>query len=343
MRNLDTAKSFDQLEAPVVASVRWASPRSIIPGLVFGGAFLFLAFRGSSFQGVVDTLQAPNPQFIVLGIGLYALYLLARTLRWRLLLAERTAVLPFAVLLRAVVWGSAANTIIPHSGEILRSFVARKPLRISATSILGTIASERLYDFAIIIAFTAVTLVLFQHSPPILQTALLAVCAMGFILLTGLALVGFEAPLIFRLIGFLMGLLPRRYVGAAQRQTHELSAGIRAAFSNPHLVAIGLLSVFQWLCVAGCIHLGMECLGLGLSPWLAFIVLPLTTAGLTLPTAPVYLGTMQVCFLAGLTPFGVSNEEAIAASLAYVFIVSSNSVFSLVWYFLYVLIRKRAL
>jgi len=327
-----------------VASSGWTSLRSILIGLVFGGAFLVLAFRETSFQGFVDTLRTANPRYIFAGIGLYALYLVIRSSRWSLLLAERTSTRPFAVLLRAVTWGTAANTIIPHSGELLRAFVVRQPLSISAVSGLGAIAAERLYDFASVIVLTGITLFFFKDSPLILQSALLAICVMGTVVLVVLSLLGLKAPLMIRVVDLMTNLLPKRFEGAARRLVDELSIGIRAAFSNPYLAWIGILSLLQWLCVTGCIYLSIESFGLEMSPWIAFIVLPLTIAGLTLPTAPVYLGTIQVCFLAGLVPFGASNEVAIAASVAYISITTLPVIAaSACWYLLYVLIRRRVL
>ena len=51
-----------------------------------------------------------------------------------------------------------------------------------------------------------------------------------------------------------------------------------------------------------------------------------------------------MCFLAGLTPFGVSDEVAIAASVIYLGITTIPIIFvSLVWYFQYVLVKGKAI
>ncbi len=344
MANIEVKKPTDLADTPNAGDPVWASGRTILVGFVVGGAFLLLAFRKVSIERFVDTLQTANSHLILLGIVFYGLYLVARASRWRLLLAERTATLPFAVLFRAVTWGTAANAIIPHSGEVLRTFVARKPLKVSASAILGTIAAERFYDFATVTVLTGAALLFFQDPPPILRTALVAICAMGFALLIGLLLLGFKYPPVIALLNLVTKPLQGKCKKLALDQVDELSSGIRAAFSGKRLGWIGLLSACQWLCVTGCIYVSIESFGISLSPWLAFIVLPLTIAGLTLPTAPVYLGTIQMCFLAGLTPFGVSNEVAIAASVAYLGITTIPIILvSLVWYLQYVLVGRKAI
>jgi uncharacterized protein (TIRG00374 family) len=332
------------LNADGMGNSGWTSVRSVLIGFLFGGVFLALAFRETSYQGFGETLRTANSAHIFVGIGFYALYLVARTSRWSLLLAKRTTTRPFPVLFRATTWGTAANSIIPHSGEILRTFAVNKPLKITAASVLGAIAAERLYDFATVIILTVITLLFIKEPPIILQSALLTICAMGAGALVVLALLAFRVPLVVGMVDLMTRILPKRFEGAAHRLVNELSVGIRAAFSNPHLTWIGILSLIQWLCIAMCIYLSIEAFGLGLSPWIALIVLPLTIAGLTLPTAPVYLGTIQVCFLAGLVPFEVSNEVAIAASAAYISIITLPVVaVSFVWYLVYVLTQKKAL
>ncbi|MDX1400956.1 MAG: lysylphosphatidylglycerol synthase transmembrane domain-containing protein [Kiloniellales bacterium] len=296
---------------------RWAPRRLVLLGLMLGGVFLIFAFREASFQGIVDALQIARPQSILIGMALYSLYLVARASRWSLLLADRSATRDFSVLLRAVTWGTAANAVIPHSGEILRSLVTRKTLGISATSILGSIGGERLYDFMTITILTGMTLILFQDSSSIVHTALRAIFSIGIVLFVGLFLIAFKFTLIARLIDVITNVVPDKYRNIPLQQAQEISVGVRAALSNRRVARIAVLSVGQWLCAGGCIYLSMESLSLMLSPWVAFIVLALIVAGLTLPTAPAYLGTLQVCFLAGLAPFGVSVEEAIAASVVY--------------------------
>lgn len=327
-----------------VSGSNWTSARSLLLGIFVGSVFLFLSFRETSYQGFVDTLLTAHTQYIVLGIGLYALYLVARALRWSLLLAERAATRPFTLLLRAVTWGNTANIMIPRSGEFLRAFVVRKPLAISATSILGSIAAERFYDLTTVIVFTGLAFLFFEDSATIMRSALLVICTMGALVLAGLLLLGYKAPLIIRVVHLMTKILPQKYKGTAQVLVDELSVGIRTAFSNPHLVWIGVLSVCQWLCITGCIYLSIESFEPGLSPWIAFIVLPLTIAGVMLPTAPVYLGTIQACFLLGLVPFGVSNEVALAASVAYTSIITLPVItVSIVWYLLYIWIQRQAL
>ena len=322
----------------------WAPSKTLFLGVVFGAVFLFLAFRHANWDTFLDTLRSAKFQVIGTGILAYVGYLLTRAARWSLLLAERTTERPFALLFRAVTWGTAANAIVPHSGELLRAFATKKKLGVSASSILGTIAAERFYDFAAVIALSTTALVFFRGAPPILFSALVAIVAMGGVVLCVIVLVGTRNPLMNALLSFVAVLLPKRFAGAAQHQIQELTHGIRAAFSNPHVTLIVVLSLVQWLLVTSCIFAAIAAFSVDVSAWVAFVILPLTIAGLTLPTAPAYLGTIQVCFLGGLAPFGIANETAIAVSFGYLGIVTFPViVVSAFWFVGHLIVRRRPL
>jgi uncharacterized protein (TIRG00374 family) len=330
--------------APVATPGNWVSLRAVVLGLVFGTIFLVLAFRQVSWEAFFETLRTADLRIIAVGILAYIGYLVTRAARWSLLLAERTETRPFPLLLRAVTWGAGANAVIPHSGELLRAFATRQSLQISAPSILGTIAAERFYDFAAVILFSATTLIFFHEAPAILFSAILTITVMGSVVLLGITLIVRRNPLVGGILNIATKFLPARYGGAAQRQLDELSHGVRAAFTNAHLRSIAALSVLQWLLVTSCIYAAMEAFSIDVSPWVALVILPLTIAGLTLPTAPAYLGTIQVCFLGGLTPFGIANETAIAASFGYLGITTFPVIVaSGIWFVGHFIVRRKPL
>jgi uncharacterized protein (TIRG00374 family) len=313
-------------------------------GLLFGGGFLWLATRQASWAGFIQTIETLDPAMLIWGAALYGLYLVTRAARWSLLLAERCSDRPFSLLFRAVTWGTAANAVVPHSGELLRTLVTRRRLRTSASSILGSIAAERLYDFATVVVLTILPLLFFKEAPGILSVALGTIAVMGGSVLAALAMIGSRNRWVVSLLDLITKALPRRFAGTARWQVDELSAGIRAAFLNSRLAEIGALSLIQWLLVTACIYTSIAAFNLDLSLWTPFVILPLTIAGLTLPTAPAYLGTIQVCFLAGLAPFDVSTEAAIAVSVAYISIVTLPVMFAgAAWFLLHLLVHRRVL
>lgn len=318
--------------------------QSVLIGTLVGCVFIILLSRDISWGELSQQLHSAHVGTILAGVGCYGLYLFTRALRWSFILAERSKQRPFGMLFRTVVWGTAANAVVPHSGEVIRSLATKKRLGISAAAILGTIAAERLFDFAVLVALTATVLFLYPDMPPLLSKTLIGVCLVGGMILAGLGAIGLMFDQIVRLAKIPLNLLPETQRRRIVASVKELSGGVKFAIFNKHKIPILLLSLVQWLCVAFCIYAGMTSVGAGLPSWVALVVLPLTVAGLMLPTAPGYVGTLQLCFVVAMTPFGVSNETAIAASISYTCIVALPvMVLSGIWYALYIMLTRKYL
>jgi uncharacterized membrane protein YbhN (UPF0104 family) len=61
----------------------------------------------------------------------------------------------------------------------------------------------------------------------------------------------------------------------------------------------------------------MIAIGVSIGPAVTIIVLTATVVAVTLPNAPGYVGALQAAFVFALQPFGVSSENAFAASVFY--------------------------
>lgn len=299
------------------APTRWFNGKYLVVGTVLGGVLLWIATRDIAWASFREILLRADPFMLVSGAAFYGLYLVAKAGRWSLLLAERCHVRPFLLLFRATTWGTAANAIFPHSGELLRTFETRKPLGLTASSILGSIAAERVYDVLTVLCIAAIASLLIDDAPLILRLAIGSIAVIGTIAIAILVLIAFGNRFVVSLLEFVLRFFPTRFAGTALKHANELAAGIRGAFVNANLGWIAISSVAQWLCVIACVAFCIAAFDLEVPLWAAFVIVPLTVAGLTLPTAPGYLGTVQVCFIAALSPLGISNEGAIAASFAY--------------------------
>lgn len=69
--------------------------------------------------------------------------------------------------------------------------------------------------------------------------------------------------------------------------------------------------------MAGCIGASCAALGLDVPFAAAASVLGLTIIGMSLPSGPGYVGSIQLAFTLGLAPFHVAAGPAIAASVFY--------------------------
>jgi len=108
------------------------------------------------------------------------------------------------------------------------------------------------------------------------------------------------------------------------RVLREVRLGVEGLGSlrQPRLLTVVLaLSITQWLLIAATILFSLRAVGLVPEPVAVTSVLLMSVVGVTLPTAPGYVGTVQAAFVLGLAPFGTGAANAVAASVVYNFLI----------------------
>ena len=103
-----------------------------------------------------DALAEAKYVYVAPAIALYFVAVHFRAVRWRYLLSPLTSV-SVPRLYPVVVIGYMANNLLPaRLGELVRSYYLARRERINASSALGTIAVERVYDGVTLLAWAAV-------------------------------------------------------------------------------------------------------------------------------------------------------------------------------------------
>ena len=102
-----------------------------------------------------DAIRDANYFLLAPSIAVYFVAVLFRAVRWRYLLAP-LGVFSVGRLYPVVVIGYMANNLLPlRLGELVRSYYLARRENLNASSALGTIAVERVYDGITLLAFAA--------------------------------------------------------------------------------------------------------------------------------------------------------------------------------------------
>lgn len=159
---------------------------------------LFLAYqvyRIDDPSGLIDELAAANYIYLIPAVAVYFIGVLFRARRWQFLLSPMRRI-PVRRLYPVVVIGYTANNLLPmRLGELVRSYYLARQENFSASSALGSVAVERVFDGLTLIALVAVTapwlLVLgeFDWTAGISQTAAVALAAVVVLAFGGLLVV----------------------------------------------------------------------------------------------------------------------------------------------------------
>jgi uncharacterized membrane protein YbhN (UPF0104 family) len=106
---------------------------------------------------------------------------------------------------------------------------------------------------------------------------------------------------------------------AARGQTYlvELARGLEALRTLPIASALLLQSLLRWYLAAVLVWLSLASYGVTLTPGLAMLVVGVTAVAVSIPSVPGFVGPVQAAFVFALTPFGISQEVALAASILF--------------------------
>jgi glycosyltransferase 2 family protein len=294
----------------------------IIAGLAIGAGLLWYSLRSVSFGEVSRQIGNADMLYLTLAVGLSVAFMAIKTQRWALLLRPM-APLRFDELHAPVYAGAAVNAAVSHIGEIVRARMLQRGRQLPLASILASVGLERVLDMVAMLVLLSYLFVVGGGS----LSTMLAAAARIAALLVGVAMLAIVAVALWpdrcrTILDRLTTRLSQRqrqYIGG---QFDAFAAGFRAV-DNARLLALALLgSMVQWCIIAASIWCCMRAVGITLGTAAPVAVLVLLVIGLTLPTAPGYVGTTQVVFTLALGIFGVPAPSAFAASVLYtVFVV----------------------
>jgi len=225
----------------------------------------------------------------------------------------------------AMMIGYMANNVLPlRAGEVVRVYVvarrwsASRDVRARAHpfwTTLATLIVERVLDSLVVVLILAV-LVLVIPVPRVLEIAALLVLAIDLAGVAMLIALVAAPQVCARLITRLLGRWPggqRRALTAFETFVHGLD-GIRAP---AHALPLFAWTITVWLAPAFAAWTVLVALDLQLpfaAPWavLAFVGL-----GVSIPSAPGYVGVFHAAVVLALGLFGVSRSAAVGYALLF--------------------------
>jgi len=254
---------------------------------------------------------------VVLGlVGLYA-----RALRWRWLFPpgrRPPGIVP------ATMIGYMANNVLPlRAGEVVRIYAAARRLReaepLSATQafwlVAATVAIERVLDSLALVLILGVLVFLTPVPPPVEWAAgiLLAVDVIGVALLVMVARSPDGGR---RLVTRLTARWPRLERLALSLFDTALR-GLDGIRTPAHALRIAAWTPVIWLLPAAAAWAMLRAMHLDLPFVAGWVVLAFVGVGISVPSAPGYLGVFHFAAKLALEIFGVASSTALAYALIY--------------------------
>ena len=283
-------------------------------GILLSILFLWLTFRKVNFNEVGFALCNANYFLFALTFILRGVGSLLRTYRWKILLSPIKDV-RFGGVFSAFTIGFMANCVLPmRIGEIVRAFVLGYNEKISKSAALATIFVERLLDVFVLLFLFSVFLVIIPF-PPTIRRISLVVFSIGIFAIFFLILLLSKPDMVIKIFNF----LPEKISLKLQSTFLAFVDGLKVIKNWKLLALVILLSFCLWSYIALLHYMIFQSLQIELPIYAAFIVTITMCLGISLPSAPSFIGTFHYFTILGLSIFNISKDTALSfAILAHV-------------------------
>jgi glycosyltransferase 2 family protein len=287
-----------------------------LSGLAFGGLCLWLAIRQVDGVKLVEALGQIEAKWLVFSLGLYALDVAIRIRRWQGLL-NKTKHLKYGQVAIALIAGYTVNNLLPaRLGEIYRANFIKRQFGISRSSALGSIVIERLMDG---ISVTS-----------ILGIGILALAASGRAAGTTLTIVVLVSACVFTTalifvyhIRFFSPKIERLNFRWLNNKLADFAKSLEALRDRTIWRSVGLTIIIYSIEIL-MVWAALKAVGVDIGPLATFVVLGATALSTLIPTAPGYIGSLQLAYILSLQMFGFGAPQAfVAATVFQVFLFGS--------------------
>jgi uncharacterized protein (TIRG00374 family) len=277
-----------------------------ILGVAFGGVLLWFAISTVDLADAATVLASSRTTPLLAALAAYWIAITIRILRWQLLLRE-IAPLAFFQVARALVVGYAINNVLPaRIGELFRVDYLARRFRVGRSAALGSVILERLFDGLVAVAVLIVGLsflrLKFLDSP------------LGAVAVTGTLVIAVALLAIILLVSFRGRLSISRAPWLLSRVEVLLSS--MSVIHRPVILTVAIYSVAAWCMEAIAFRFVVSAFSIELAVGELCLVFGAAALSTLLPSAPGYVGSLQVAFVLAFSAIGIAPVFAVVSSTA---------------------------
>jgi uncharacterized protein (TIRG00374 family) len=280
-------------------------------GVAVSVALFAYLFWNVDLHALGEQLRHARWTWVLFAAVLTPLGLVARARRWRYLFApgERPPSLVSGLMI-----GYMVNNILPlRAGELARVYVVARRWGHGFWTVLATTIVERVLDGLAVVLMLGI-LVLLVDVPPVLRWGagvLLLINLAGVVILVSFALAPGPSRTAIR---WVVRRWPRAQAPAL-RIFERFVRGLAGVRTPAHAIPLVLWTVVVWVIPATFAWSAMRAMNLALlwvAPW---TVLAFVAVGVSIPSAPGYVGVFHAATTVALGLFGVPHAEALGYAL----------------------------
>ena len=288
--------------------------KKLILGLFISSLFIYLSFKGIDLKGVTGGIKAAKPIYLFYTAGLLILLQVLRSYRWGVILNPVKKVDQFSLFSVTSVGFLAVIAIPARIGELARPYLISTQKDIKMTSAVGTILVERVFD-SLTILLTFFIVVSYTSLPPwLIKTSMIflfiSLAFLGFIILCI-----YKRDYSLRILTPLLKKLPGKSYLKLMELINHLIDGFEIISHGKLILFLAFLSILIWVIDASAIYMLFFAFDINLPLSAAFVLMVIIILGITIPTAPGFVGNWHFFCILGLSLFGISKTNALTYAI----------------------------
>jgi uncharacterized protein (TIRG00374 family) len=258
------------------------------------------------------TLRKANVALLVVALGTVLATTLAKATRWKILLRPCGVRIGSLRVVRVLVIGQMANSLLPgRLGDAARAVLLGPWAKGNVAAVVGTLVLEKALDgVAGIIVILA--LILWTPIPAWLRVPALSLILVTLVLVALLFLAASRRTWTVQLFQWAIHWLPERAEAGARRIMADFQTGLGMLRTpSDGLLALALTAVV-WALAALTNVVTMSALGIEAPDWAPWLVLVAVYVANFLPAVPAQVGVFEYACVLALGVAGISPGEALA-------------------------------
>jgi uncharacterized protein (TIRG00374 family) len=288
--------------------------KKMIIGTALSALFVYLSLKGIDPASVAEGFRAVNYGYIGPVLFLLLLIQILRSYRWGLLLSPFEKIGQFDLFAVTSVGFLAVVAVPARIGELARPYLITGKSSIRMAAALGTVVVERVFDILTVLAIFFGVL-FFMPLPPWLMKASILFLVMTLATLFFLIFIILKREKALNTLRPLLQKLPERFHHRLDDLLHHFIDGVAILSEGRMIFFVILLSLLIWLVDVLAIYLLFLSFGFHLPTAASFVLMAILIIGITIPTAPGFVGNFHYFCILGLSLFGISKADALSYAI----------------------------
>ena len=285
-------------------------------GVLISLVCLTLVLWNIDYRDVLAALAQANYAWLLPSSLFMVGTIASKVLRWQLLFPGDHSRIRRGKLLAALLISYALNTILPaRLGELARAYVIGETEKLSKSLALSTIVVEKVLDVLTLLLFL-VLLLPFVSLPSWIRQPALLMAPLFLVLLALIIALAYQRSRALALAGFILRRVPRLDADRLLGTLGSALSGFDALNSVRANLVLWGWSLIVWATSGLFILTVMLAFHIDAPPAAAFLLLCVTSLGMTVPSSPGYIGVYHWLVVSTLLIFGVERELAISFAFA---------------------------